>query len=439
MQIGHTDGSCYCDDKRRPSPVESVNRVPPDVKRADTNAGKSDQVSLTRGDTSILSREIRQVLLSEFNFQFKASSRYGDQPAARGPVAIDIKALGRALLSASPLGARDYLGTLRQKVQDAADATRNLVGGNRPGIDSALGQINDGLDKLDAEASRNVASSASVLSYESRVKQRSVINIRTQEGDVVKLDLRRRESIEASDVAFSNGNASLTETEIDFSSRSRMFLTVKGDINEAEMAAIQTVIAQASAAADEFYSGDLAAAFDELSGMEFDADQLARVKVRFRERVETNISFASLQSFEPAPVTAPPPAADPRTEIPVVKSVPIDVIEPAAEKTEPAPAEPKVVPRVDTESDEAAPIILKPAAPAVDPIEGLADLLADFIKRSNNGFEPEGGSFRYYFSESFKLDLLKSVLEVAAPEEARGATEAAAQIVDAVNENEDAD
>ena len=439
MQIGHTDAGCLCGDKLRQTPVETVNRVRPDVPRRGANVPKGDEVSLTRGASSILSQEIRQVLSSEFNFRFKASAGYGDQTSARGSAAIDVKSLGRALLAASPLRAGDYLGALRQKVQDAAEATRNLVGGGNSIIDGALGQIEGGLDDLEADAARNVESSASVLSYESRLRQRSMIKIRTQEGDVVKFDLRRMESIEASDVSLSNGSVSLTETEVDISSRSRMFLKVKGDINEAEMAAIQAVFSQAVAAAEEFYGGDIAAAFDELSGMEFDADQLAGVKVRFRERVETNLSFASIQNFEPAPVATPPPAVDPRAEIPVVESVPLDVIKPKVEDQEPAPTKPAVGPVVPPDSDVAAPVILKPALPGSGPIDSLTDLLADFISRSNNGFEQDGGTYRYYFSESFKLQILKSVLEVSVPDGAKGATDVATNVIDAVNESVDED
>ena len=43
------------------------------------------------------------------------------------------------------------------------------------------------------------------------------------------------------------------------------------------------------------------------------------------------------------------------------------------------------------------------------------------------------------FSESFKLQLLKSVLGVAAPEESGGAAEAAGKVIDAVAESSDRD
>ncbi len=439
MQTGQIDAGSLFGTIARRLPSDFPGSAPASAPQRDTNAQQGDQVSLARRSLSILSREIRQVLSSELNFRFKAAGGYGEEASVRGRVATDVRAAGRALLAATPLGARDQLGALRQKIQQAADQTRDIVGSNRTDIDAALGDIEDGLNELDGEASRNVGSSAAVLSYESKLKQRSVINIRTQEGDVVRLDLRRRESIEASDVALSNGSVSLTSTEVDISSRSRMFLKVKGDINEAEMAAIQAVFSQASAAAEEFYGGDLAAAFDELSGMEFDTEQLARVKVRFRERLETNFSYASVQTFEPAPIASPTPATDPRAEQPEVKSVPLDVIKPVPNEPAAAPVEPKTTPLVAPESDEAAPVILQPGVPAADPLDSLGELLADFIRRSNSGFELEGGNYRFFYSESFKLELLKSVLEVAAPDESASATEAAANVIDAVSQTADAE
>ncbi len=439
MNTGQIDAGSLFGTSARRLPAESVGNERSDAQRTDGNAVKRDEVSLTRRSLSILSREIRQVLSSEFNFRLKAAAGYGEEASVRGRIATDVKAAGKALLAASPLSARDQLGALRQSVQEAAEQTRNVAGSSDSDIDGALGQIEDGLDELDSEASRNVTSSASVLSYESRLRQRSVINIRTQEGDVVKLDLRRMESIEASDVSLSNGSASFTATEIDISSRSRMFLKVKGDINEGEMAAIQAVVSQAAAAADEFYGGDMAAAFDGLAGMEFDTDQLSRVKVRFRERLETNVSFASIQRFEPAPVAAPAPAVDPRLETPDSESAPIDVVNPEPRRPEPAPFKLGVLPAGTPERVEVAPGASEPAAPTVDPIKGLSDLLADFINRTNDGFELEGGTYRYYYSESFKLQLLKSVMQVAAPDETGSAAEVAANAIDAVNETADSD
>lgn len=438
MDIGQIDAGRVLDQLSRRLPGDFATGPRTDAARTDGNARQGDDVSLARRSLSILGREIRQVLSSEFNFRFKAAPGYGDAATGRGRIASDVKATGRALLAATPLGASDQLSALRERIQNAAAETRGIVG-NSSDVDSALGQIEDTLDDLDTEAARNVASSASVLSYESRLKQRSVITIRTQEGDFVKLDLRRKESIEASDLSFNSGGLSVTETEIDFSSRSRFDLKVKGDINEAEMAAIQTVLEQASAAADEFYGGDLAAAFDELSGLEFDAEQLSRVKVRFRERLETNLSFAGIKSFEPAPVAAPQPTVVPGTEVPILRSLPTDVIAPAREKAEPELTPSPSKPLVDTDSEVAAPVIIEPAAPiepAADPFDGLAGLLADFLNRSNSGFEAESSSYRFFYKESFKLQLLKSVFEVAAPDESGDAAKAAAAAIDAASDVE---
>jgi hypothetical protein len=65
------------------------------------------------------------------------------------------------------------------------------------------------------------------------------------------------------------------------------------------------------------------------------------------------------------------------------------------------------------------------------------DLLSSFLQSLNAGFEFESGtgSCRFHFSESFKLEILKSVIQVSAPEGSEAAADNAATLVDAVAES----
>ena len=71
----------------------------------------------------------------------------------------------------------------RQRVQAAAAVTQQSVGSDADinEVGQAVGKIESGLEALDADAARNVESSASVLAIDSRQRQRSTIRIRTQE------------------------------------------------------------------------------------------------------------------------------------------------------------------------------------------------------------------------------------------------------------------
>ena len=388
-----------------------------------------------RKTLSILSREIRAVLAASFRIGIRsglpAYSAAAD-PQSAADVAGEALRAGKAIAGRAPLDAGRSLDDLRKKVEDAAEDVRELVGDDDDDdLEDVMSQVKEGLDDLDDDAARNVASSASVLSYESRLKQRSTIRIRTQEGDIVRFDLRRVERMSATDVAVTDGNASLSSTEVELSSRTRMVMSVRGDLNEGEFAAIQNVFAKAEAIAGEFFGGDLAKAFNMAAGIEFDTEQLARVKMRFRERLDTALSFASLRRAMPEAVALPEPRPAPvinKSAIPTPQPVP--VAEPAPEVVVPDVAEVQDV----VESQDVA----EPAAvPAENAIDGFLNLLSDFLRSVNEGFELNSGSSRYFYSQSFKLEVLKAVLQFSAPEELGKAADNAAAFIDPVAIPED--
>lgn len=335
----------------------------------------------------------------------------------------------------------------RQRVQSAATVTQQSVG-NDADIDEvgkAVDKIESGLESLDADAARNVESSASVLAIDSRQRQRSTIRIRTQEGDVVRLDIKRASQLSARDVAVSDENGEASRTEVSASSRSRLNFTVRGDLNEAEFAAIQSVFAQAESIAGEFFDGDLGAAFSQASGFEFDAGQLARVNLRFRSSEITNTSYAQTVTRAPAPAVSAPAAPQPADRPAVVSNPAPAATDAKAEPVVAAPVEPEVV------VTEPAPVVEQVPVEfggnggldlGSDTFLRFFDLLGDFLRGVADGFERAAGgkgeaadaaSFKFHFSQSFKLQVFKSVLQVAAPDEpAEDATNLASALIDAL-------
>ncbi len=384
----------------------------------------------------ILRQEIQQVLAA--SFRIKAGTglpAYSSvsEPATTDAVAGDAVTAGRMLAERAPLDASSNLVSLRSKLEQASEEVREIVGDDDD-LDDVMERIGEEFDDLDDDAARNMPSSASVLSYESQLKQRSSIRIRTQEGDIVRFDLRRVEESSLRDVSMSDESGSFTSTEIEINSRTRTMLKVKGDLNEAEFAAIQSVFAQAESIANEFFNGDLAAAFDMAAGIEFDSEQLARVNLRFREKLETNVAYAAIGPVsapavapaEPAaPVAAPAPALKPD---PSIDPAPAPVLEP------PATDEPVVVDTpVDAVAEDA------PAGPALgdEAMDGFFDLLTRFLNGINEGFETAEGSLRYFYSQSFKLEILKSVMSFEAPEDAGNAANTAGTLIDSVTGSDD--
>lgn len=383
----------------------------------------------------------------------------------------------------------------RQRVQSAASVARQ-VGGDDPDIgrlDSAIGRIESGLRSLDGEASRNVESSASVLSVDSRERQRSSIRIRTQEGDIVRLDLSSRSRVRAQDVAVADENGSASQTDVSVSSRSRLRLRVAGDLSESEYAAIKNVFAQAESIAGEFFDGDLAAAFSLASSLNYDSDQLARVNLRFRSQQVTSTRYTeSITRSAPAnPAVSADSADKPQTaggvaDDVVAASQPQAVARPDAGR--PAPArlvsKPTAAPVSDSTRSTPATITAAAqraerqtlsaevgnsapadAAPGIDLNSSdflqFFDMLGDFLRSVADGFDrlaeslgadlavgageeasdssdaatANAGAYTYHFSQAFKLEIFKSVLQVTAPDDAASeASTLAASLIDGIED-----
>lgn len=378
-----------------------------------------------------LRQEIRLQLSSSFQMRFsKSTSAYNEIAGGQSPGGVAAETLGAAkeISARSPLQAAETLVDIRNKIDVAANDVRDSIGAEpREDFDGAIDLVSKGLDDLEEDAARNVVSSASVLSAETQTKQRSTIRIRTQEGDVIRLSLRNVERMSVEDTSITNGESTLSSTEIQVSSRSRMVLRVEGDLNEAEMTAIKSVFAQAEAIADEFFGGDLAAAFDMAAGLEYDTEQLAKVNMRFRERQVTNVAYAVSGTPPPGVEADSNPVIGPVE--PVVESAPVAVAA-ATSGPESESAATEVAP--DASSDVTPDV----ASPSNDAIDNFFDLLGSFLSSLNEGFESDSGgsSLRFFHSQSFNLQILKTVFQVNAPEDSGNAAETAAKIVDTLSE-----
>ncbi len=382
----------------------------------------------------VFRQELRYSLKMQFNAKFASTQQSYMQnadPVSADDVAVESLGTAKQIVAAQPSQSSKALISMKASVREAASFAQQTVAADDDAseLDAAVAKIDDGLDQMADEAAAVQESRTSVLDVNMRTKQRSSIRIRTQEGDIVRFDLKQVNRLSASDVAFSNEDGMATSTAVEMSSRSRMSVQVKGDLNESERVAIQAVFEQAQQMADDFFGGDIAAAFDAAQGFEYDAEQLARVNLRFRMRQTSNIAYSETVNTRPAPAVASvaepsqaeSPAlaaastdAAPRTDLPVDSVV--DTAEPVAAVEEQAAAEPPAL------SDDA--------------LSGFFDLVSDFLRSMGDGFEyASGGSaFRLHYSESFKLELLRTVINATAPAGAENAAATADTLIGSVAE-----
>lgn len=388
----------------------------------------------------ILKQELRAAIRTFFSAQLAAiNSIYEADRDADSPDTVADEVLGAAkqVVAAAPASATESLTALQSTVAETAGFVRETVGTETDGVDDidvVTAKIDEGLDELGNEVATYRESTAAVLAVDTSTRERSTIQIRTQEGDFVKLYLRRVDNMSATDVEYSDGELAFTSTEIALSSSSRTLLQVKGDLNEAERAAIQNVFAQAEIIAEEFFDGDVGAAFNSMQATQFDTEQLARVDLRFRRQEITNSSYVQVTTTSPA-------AIDPEAQSVAASEEPIagtpDAVDAVDVETEPAAEEAVAVQQPDS-TDNDAPIADDAAAlPGVfSAMADFLDTLSAFLRTVGEGFKAESASanFTYHYSESFKLNLLKAVVNAVAPEEAENAAANAALVIDSVAE-----
>jgi hypothetical protein len=151
-------------------------------------------------------------------------------------------------------------------------------------------------ETTDSETSGSVSS----LSY--RRSEKTTLYIRTQEGDIVRLTFKTRESASLQVAQAQDADGETTEIALNTRSSSKLSIKIHGDLNEEEVAAIQDAIDQAIDLADDFFGGDLQAVFESAAAFDIDGEQLASVKLKMstRERLTYSVS-----GFVSTPMTRP--------------------------------------------------------------------------------------------------------------------------------------
>jgi len=297
------------------------NKIQLEFRAQQQNAKKPEHAHNDRGHvetshgrrraTQIFRQEMIRLLKikfhSEFNLSINSVNPYRSSDSAEG-VAADVLTAARAITEQGSEEPSQTLAQVRESVNQAVSNSQEIVNTTEgeAELEIADGLIQRGLDALESDARLMSVSSTFI---ESTSKQRSTIQIRTQEGDIVKFDLRRIDHLSASDIAIQTESGSATLTEVSISSSSRLVLKVEGNLNEAELEAIRNVFAQAEQLAEEFFAGDLNAALEVIAGLEFDTSQLARVSMKFRSSERISVQQTILQSAPTAPAIVSPTSA----------------------------------------------------------------------------------------------------------------------------------
>ena len=196
--------------------------------------------------------------------------------------------------------ARSGVETGFKQAREQIDAINKLNEPLAEKIDAAEQGIYDGIDELEENTFNPQAEiiKANTVEYAKayeRTNNSFEFELTTQEGDVVKIQaMSNYESYQEALSASGNGKE-LYASYSKQNNSSGFNLLVKGDLNDDEMAAIESLMSQVNDLADEFYTGDLGTAFDMAMNLTSDADQIAQFSLDLKQSQVSAYEYGAMK------------------------------------------------------------------------------------------------------------------------------------------------
>ncbi|MFN0039937.1 MAG: hypothetical protein ACKVP2_10545 [Burkholderiales bacterium] len=293
---------------------------------------------------------------------------------------------------------------LREGMESGLQEASTQLQGLGLAIEDIVAAADDLRARLEGLIGGTSASGEIAVAGRIRQKQKTQLEIVTQEGDVVRLSLKTRMHATIAGAAVGTTDGVSSGASVRTISGAKLEISVEGNLNDEEAAAIREVLLQVEELSDKFFAGDTQAAFAAASQMGVDGEQLASVaiKMSFRQRIEAS-GFVTHPLPAPAPETpsAPPTSGQ---DLPVAEAVPLSSAAASPPASTPDPAAQPTLPGVQT----------LPQAPSTEsPLAGIGRFLAEVLRAFNEASQTGQGSLDL----RFKLDLLLSVTRVVAQSE----------------------
>ncbi|MBY4678511.1 DUF5610 domain-containing protein [Marinobacterium arenosum] len=109
------------------------------------------------------------------------------------------------------------------------------------------------------------------------------LSLTTQEGDQISIEFGNSSYYNASAGFSRNEDGSTAGFSIERGVASNLSFSINGDLNDEEMAAIESLLKDVNEIADDFFSGDVQQAFEKASEYRMDGSQLASMNLRLEQ------------------------------------------------------------------------------------------------------------------------------------------------------------
>ncbi|MBM6549671.1 DUF5610 domain-containing protein [Marinomonas ostreistagni] len=227
------------------------------------NAAEQAQTSASKNQNDFSPDKVAQRILSHIgNYMEKLQQEGADNERLSSVFDTAKSAVAQGMADASEK--LEALGWLTTGVQQGIDDTQALID---DGFES--------LDKMFLQSAETVMQASMQTQQSYQREDYSQIQMTTQEGDVVSVNLYALQASAQGQAAAMDENG-VSFVRYESSSQSFAFdFSVEGDLNDDERAAIQQMMQSVGQVSDLFYDGDVAGALQKGLDMGFDASQLA--------------------------------------------------------------------------------------------------------------------------------------------------------------------
>lgn len=318
-------------------------------------------------------------------------------------------AVSSALQSTS--SPQDVHDSVQDGLQEAASSLQRS-GASATDLDAALGALTEKLNSLFsafAPAAAPGTEEVTVANARLVTKEKGVLEIRTQEGDVVTVKFANRTDVRAGTAQFMSGAQEVDSSGLSISTRSCAQLSVEGDLDADELQAIQDVVQKIDALANDFFAGNVDEALAKAADLDIDTEQLANVALRLSLKQRVEAGALTVRRAEPSVIAPPAPEAAPVEDEPVTTA-------PATPSVEAATDAVAAAPEAEAPAPETTPVTPPAEANATDD-QSPHTVIAKFVSHMLATFQSTDSETRVSLSFKMKLQLLTSAIEASQPED----------------------
>jgi hypothetical protein len=230
----------------------------------------------------------------------KSSDYTPEKVAGRILGFIEQRLQGEAAMGADPAKLQGLLNQAREGVEKGFAEARKILDGLgvlngkvATDIDDTYARIQEGLGALDQRfsgAAPSGSGSTAVAAYSERFAAQAEtfeLSVTTREGDRLRISVAQASAnwSQTRVAAASNGDGSalLASSQSGSLQIGAWQVSVEGELNQQERAALEQLFGQVQELSNKFYAGDLAGAFDRAMALEMDGEQLASMSLRLTQ------------------------------------------------------------------------------------------------------------------------------------------------------------